>query len=110
MALPNTESAQVDPEKLTEYLLSESHPVGRSKARFFRGVGFNESNVERLQWCLMEIARSQPVVESLSSCHGRKYVVDGAVTTPVGSQVTLRTIWIIEEGQIRPRFVTAYPA
>ena len=40
MALPEAESARVDREKLTGYLLSESHPIGRSKAKFFRGDRF----------------------------------------------------------------------
>jgi len=49
------------------------------------------------------------MVESASSDHGTKYVVDGLITTPSGDQVKLRTVWIVDEGQNNPRFVTAYP-
>ena len=109
MALPEAESASVDLEKLTGYLLSESHPIGRSKARVFRGIGFNESNVALLQRGLMEIARSEVVAQSVASRHGMKYVVDGVIRTPIGSHVKLRTIWIVDAGKRHPRFVTAYP-
>jgi hypothetical protein len=34
MKLPNAERAEAPPEKLRDYLLSPSHPVGRFKARF----------------------------------------------------------------------------
>lgn len=46
MRVPNRDHAYVPERKLTGYLLSRSHPVGTSKARFFRGLGFDESNVE----------------------------------------------------------------
>jgi hypothetical protein len=109
MALPEAESARVDLEKLTGYLLSQSHPIGRSKATFFRGIGFDESNAALLEQGLLGIARSEAVVESTLSRHGMKYIVDGAITAPLGSRVKLRTIWIIDQGQGTPRFVTAYP-
>lgn len=109
MALPEAKSARVDLEKLTGYLLSESHPIGRSKARFFRGLGFNDSNSTLLQRGLMGIAKEGAVVQQVSSRHGIKYVLDGEIQTPLGRRVTLRTIWIIDVGQQHPRFVTAYP-
>lgn len=62
-----------------------------------------------LEQGLLGIARSEAVVESMRSRHGMKYIVDGAIATPLGSRVKLRTIWIIEQGQEHPRFVTAYP-
>ena len=96
-------------EKLTGYLLSDSHPIGRSKARVFRGIGFTESNATLLQRGLMEIAKSEAAGHRVASRHGMKYVVDGEIPTPLGSRVTLRTIWIIDAGQQHPRFVTAYP-
>lgn len=109
MRLPNAEGAQVDRDKLEQYLVSQSHPIGRSKARFFRGVGFDESNIAILQQALIGIARAEEIVEIVASSYGTKYIVDGSITTPSGDQVKLRTVWIIEPGRDRPRFVTAYP-
>lgn len=109
MRLPNAELARIDKEKLTDYLLSPSHPVGRSKARFFRSLGFGESNLEELERSILSIARVEEVAETLPSLYGTKYVIDGIIQVPAGIEVNLRTIWIIESGDTRPRFVTAYP-
>ena len=82
MRLPNAEGAQVDPKKLKEYLLSESHPVGRSKAKFFHGMGFDESNFDVLGEGLIGIAQTEEIVEAEPSPHGTIYIVDGFITTP----------------------------
>lgn len=110
MKLPNGQNAQIDASKLAGYLLSETHPVGRAKARFFRSVGFSLGNVDDLAVELAMIAKTQEVVQTLSTEHGVKYVVDGQPRSSTGRQVTLRTIWIIEGREGNPRFVTAYPA
>jgi len=41
---------------------------------------------------------------------GQKFIVDGQIITPVGKNILLRTAWIIEPDDERPRFITAYPA
>jgi hypothetical protein len=108
--LPNWESAYIPSSKLHNYLLSETHPVGRWKARFFRALGFDETNVDVLEEHLMIIANSGDVKDVMPSAYGTKYVVEGLLQTPSGGLVQVRTVWIIEAGQSRPRFVTAYPA
>ncbi len=40
--LPNAERAVVSERKVVDYLLSETHPDGRGKARFFSGARFLE--------------------------------------------------------------------
>jgi hypothetical protein len=40
MMLPDRDRAHVDRSKITEYLLSLSHPDGRTKAAFFMRFGF----------------------------------------------------------------------
>jgi hypothetical protein len=40
MMLPKGDGAYVDRTKIIDYLLSLSHPDGRSKAEFFRRFGF----------------------------------------------------------------------
>jgi hypothetical protein len=80
MRLPNGEQAFIPIEKLSGYLLSETHPTGQSKARFFRALGFTAEHADVL------------------------------IVAPDGRQVLVQTVWIIEPGESRPRFVTAYPA
>jgi hypothetical protein len=107
--LPNNSLAYIPSGKLTAYLLSESHSVGKSKAKLFRSVGYNELNVSLLKEGLLAIARNEEILDTQSSEHGVKYVVEGSLKTPAGGALKIRTIWIIDKGQDRPRFVTAYP-
>lgn len=108
MKLPDKEKAYIPLLKIRDYLLSETHPIGKSKAKFFRSLGFNETNSALLKQGLLTIAHID-VKEVVSSIHGVKYVIDGLLQTPAGEAVMLRTIWIIDKGQTSPRFVTTYP-
>jgi hypothetical protein len=109
MNLPNRENAYISPEKLTEYLLSVSHSTGKTKARYLRTVGFNEQTADILQQGLIGIAQSCRVVNSVVTVHGEKFIIDGELQAPNRNFIQLRTIWIIDTGHNRPRFVTAYP-
>ena len=105
----NRENAYIPLSKLKDYLLSETHSVGKSKAKLLRSAGFNETNVTLLKEGLLVIAHSGQVIEAISSPHGIKYVIDGLLKTPIRGFIKMRTIWIIDKGQGHPRFVTAYP-
>jgi hypothetical protein len=109
MPIPNGSQAYVPSRKLTGYLLSESHAVGKAKARFFRLLGFDETNVPALEEALLRIAQGPESVERITTQHGTKYVAEGPMATPSGVIIRIRTIWIVEEPDERPRFVTAYP-
>ncbi len=109
MQLPNRNRAHIPSSKLTAYLLSETHAIGRAKAKFLRSLGFDESNVVQLEQGLLAIARTEPLVDIVTSPHGTKYVIDGLLRTPKGLDVPVRTVWITESGRDDPRFVTAYP-
>ena len=86
MKLPNADKAYVPPRKLLDYLLSPSHPVGGSKARFFRSAGFDDANVSTLERGLIEIALSGEVTEVEQTIHGTKYAVEGVLQTPAGGR------------------------
>lgn len=109
MKLPYRQKVIIPKEKLTEYLLSSTHLVGKFKAKFFRRLGYDESNVDKLIVTIRKIAQNEEVVEKASSPYGTKYIIEGKVTTPSGKRVLLQTVWIIESFKKRPRFVTAYP-
>jgi hypothetical protein len=110
MKLPHGDSAQIPPGKLLGYLLSETHSVGRAKAKFFRSLGFNEANVNLLHRGLIRLAQSEDVKESMTTLHGTKYVIEGLLVAPSGRSVHILTVWIVDRGVEQPRFVTAYPA
>lgn len=107
MRLSEAADAFVPRRKLESYLLSSTHPAGRFKARFFRAVGFEKA--DQLEMALLEIAREGTVVAEVPTQFGRKYTIDGHLNTPRGTQVPLRTVWIVEQEKENPRFVTAYP-
>jgi hypothetical protein len=109
MQLPHRENAFIPIEKLTKYLLSHSHPVGQSKARFFSQHGFGEDSVEVLRSGLLHVARNGNVARSETKPYGLHYVVDGEILSPSGTMVKIRTVWIIENNSTAPRFVTAFP-
>ncbi len=109
MELPNRGQAYIPREKLTDYLLSETHLVGKSKAKFFRSLGYDENQVDRLEQQLLTIAHSQQVDEEETTPHGVKYVINGLLQTPSGSVAQIRTVWIVDNEAASPRFVTAYP-
>lgn len=109
MNLPHRELAYVPISKLKDYLLSTTHVAGRTKAKFFRSFGFNETNLDLLKQALIRIAQTQKVNEEVSSPHRKKYIIDGTIHTPNDRIISIRTVWIIEKNQNKPRFVTTYP-
>jgi len=110
MELPNKSKAQVSITKIVNYLLSETHPLGKSKARYFRSYGFNDENAAELASGFLLIAKNSEVERSEQSLFGMKYVIRGELMTPNGDMIRVRTVWIIENNADTPRFVTAYPA
>jgi hypothetical protein len=110
MKLPNREKAYIPVEKLNDYLLSNTHPVGRLKAKFFNSLGFSSINIGALEQRILGIAYFEEVESVITSPHGTKYIIDGLLQGTIGIQARIRTVWIIDIGEERPRFVTAYPA
>lgn len=109
MNLPNYEKAYIPKQKLSNYLLSETHTVGKAKAKYFRSLGYTEENADQLADALLIIAKSEGVSQEVASRYGIKYIIDGEIVAPIGTIVRLRSVWVIESHDERPRFVTAYP-
>ena len=108
--LANADDAYIPPEKLSDYSLSETHAVGKSKAKFFRSHGYGEDNLHLLEWGLLSIPKYNEIEEQADSPYGAKYVVRGILETPGRTTVVVDTVWILEPPDEKPRFVTAYPA
>ena len=110
MRLPGADRAIVEPNKVREYLLSLSHPVGAPKALFFLRLGFGRSNGHLLRDELLRIARENEAQLVSAASYGRKFAVEGMLEGPWRKRALLTTIWIVERGDDRPRLVTAYPS
>jgi hypothetical protein len=107
MQLPHVEKAVISESKIVDYLLNPLHPDG--KAKFFSAAGFVASRWQELADAIRNLARATPVTSQLDSVHGRKYIVEGLIQTPVGSLALIRTVWIADGNDPVPRLVTAYP-
>jgi len=108
MMLPDRDRARVDRAKITDYLLSLSHPDGRGKAAFFMRFGFKARDWEALADALREVAVRNLVTAVAESAHGTRYTVDGPLHTPDGRAPRVRTVWIVERDSV-PRLITAHP-
>jgi len=109
MKLPNLERAVVRRGKISDYLLSATHTIGRHKARFFGLFGFSRSAPETLIQSLIEHARSNEVSAVEKTAIGTRYTIDGALISPDSRNPRVRVIWLTESGSDTPIFVTAYP-
>jgi hypothetical protein len=99
----------VERHKLLDYLLSTTHPRGRTKAAFFRSLGFTADN-----WSdLVEALRRHISVGRITPCettqYGTLYQVDGSLFSVANQPFSIRSIWLVKPGEQVPRFVTAYP-
>ncbi len=109
MKLPYRNNCFVPKEKLTKYLLNPRHARGKDKARFFTRMGFNEEEYELLEKELISLARKNEVMKIRDSESQMKYDIKGIIKTPTGREVSITTVWAIDRGKRKPRFITAYP-
>ena len=109
MQLPNADEAIVPRNKLENYLLDLTHPIGSGKARFFLSFGFRREEWNLLAAAFRKHSHENPVVNSMSDADGVTYLIEGPLETPSGGKPRIRTIWLIETDDVAPRFITAYP-
>lgn len=108
-SLPHADKSVIEAAKLTGYLLSAFHPKGREKANFFKGFGFSIDEAEKLEAALREHGKTRPVVYTEPSVHGLKYILECSINSPDKRNPCIRTVWIVDAGEVLPRLVTAYP-
>jgi hypothetical protein len=82
--LPYVEHAVVPERKVIAYLLSEAHPDGRGKARFFSSYGFTNADWRTLATGLRLHAEKNQVAEMVQTPFGVRYIVKGPLHTPDG--------------------------
>ena len=105
--LPFSDNADVPDKKLSDYLMNENHIDGKSKAKFFKLMGFSENALDVLKKSLLEHAKTRPVIDEKPTPWGNKYVLSCGITSPSGTSPCIISVWMIEGNT--PRFITAYP-
>jgi hypothetical protein len=109
MSVPNCENAFVPFEKVSHYLLDLTLPHGKTKAMFFRGIGYSLTSPELLINDLERLACVGNLLSTQTTIEGKKYVVVVPLLAPNGKTYSIKTIWITEHTIDRPRLITTYP-
>ena len=109
MRLPGGEGAIVEDRKVRDYLLSDSHPVGRFKAAFFRQLGYGQDRAGAFKEALLTIAADGEVATVRDFSFGRKYLIPWTVVGPSGRSARVVTVWFVALAGGRPRLITVYP-
>ncbi len=92
-----------------DYLLSSTHPVGRTKAEFFAGLGYTREDWAVLAADLRTLAERTEATATATTAFGTKCEIRGEVVGPNNRRAGIVTAWIILVDEDFPRFVTAYP-
>ena len=108
MKLPNATDVRIDERKVRDYLLSPSHPIGRSHALVFAALGFDQRSAAAFISEIRRIAASSEIAGSEKTSFGDKFLVPGELTGPAGSRAVV-TLWLREYGHKRVRLVTVRP-
>lgn len=112
MKLPYRKNSIIKSEKLNNYLLSLTHQEGKSKAKFFRKIGYNESNIAEFEQVLLKIGMLNEVdaVDKKKSKIVIKYTIYGLIDAPNGKQYKVKSVWAIDSGTKIPHLATAHPS
>ena len=92
MKLPNHKNASVSLSKISNYLISETHPVGKWKAKIFLSHGYTPTTIDALRDGLLSIAHEEEVKGIVNSKYGTKYIIDGNLKTPNGQELIVKTV------------------
>ena len=67
MKMPNNDQSIVADSKITDYLLSETHEIGKHKADFFKRFGFDISDIETFRNSLIQHSIERDIEQTKSS-------------------------------------------
>jgi len=108
MFLLNADRAFIDDRKLMDYCLSESHPIGKHKAKVFKSaLGFSVEHFPRLKEIILQAVLEKEANFTESNQYGELYVVDIEVENPP-DKALVRTSWIVRFDEDFPRLTSCY--
>lgn len=110
MPLPSVPPPFVEEKKVTNYLLSDTHPQGRSKSHFFRAFGFTPEQWQQFADALCVQGTQGESVGTVALPDSVQYVIEGELISPDGRTPRIRTVWETRSTDPCPRLITAYPA
>jgi hypothetical protein len=106
VVLFDADAAEIAPRKLHGYVLSQTHPIGRFKARFFAALGYSAERWQEFEADLRSQHLTQSATASESIRDGQLYTIRAILKGP---NALVQSVWFVAAHGGRPRFVTAYP-
>lgn len=101
--------ANVPKEKLVNYALNPTHPVGKEKAKAFKSaLGYTQENSEDLRQKILGLFSEDKMVLKYEGEYGKQYEQIMKITGPNGKTASVLTAWIKENDSSEPRLVTLY--
>jgi hypothetical protein len=93
--------------RLTAYLLSPDHPVGKHKARvFLAALGLQARDAAALRAWLVQVAATGDAEFGASDQYGQRFVIRSEMRYN-GREAMIRTVWIVRPSSAAPEFLTA---
>jgi hypothetical protein len=99
--------AIIAPSKLTEYLLVWKPE--NDKSQWLENAGYTIDNWQELEDDLRIQILPLNAIYIETTRFGQLFQIIGTINTPNGSELNVRTIWIIEQDSGLTKFVTMYP-
>ena len=101
MKVPNYHNAQIPTDKIEGYILSKTHPIGKTKALFFEHAGYTIRNRDLFIEDIYSILKENSVARKVETEYGIKYIVKGKIGERFGKPVAVITIWLVEEEDMK---------
>ena len=93
MKLPNANKVIISKSKITEYILSETHQLGKHKAKFFKQFGFELNKHTVFKKMLKKMASETAVKKEVKTAFGVKFELEGKIETPSEARVKVKAVW-----------------
>jgi Domain of unknown function (DUF6883) len=104
--LPDFSNPNVDPKKISDYVMNPDHPVGGNKYRVINAAtGLGPGDALTIEQQIREGVRHATPILGKADQYGQRWAVDVVLTGPKGS-IVVRTAWILDAGTSTPRLVT----
>jgi hypothetical protein len=107
MKMPGCDRSVIPDQKITDYLLSNTHTTG--KARFFKRFGFDVAYMAVFKDALRQHSVDRDNEHHKATGFGIKYKLTCEINTPYQRNPCIVTVWVNEAGEDIPKFVTACP-
>lgn len=109
MNLAKLYEVNIPRKKITDYLLSSTHLLGKNKAAYFSKYGFYAENPEIFTAAIHQLVIEFDIQSVSENKYGKIYIVDGNLKTPSKKLMKARSVWIVLKNQETATLITIYP-